>query len=280
MFTILEKEELAPIIKKMIISAPLIAKKAKAGQFVILRVYEKGERIPLTISDKDPEKGTITIIFQEAGKTTKLLGNLKKGEAILDVAGPLGKPTHIENFGNVVAVGGGVGTAVVYPIVKALKNAGNKITMILGARSADLLILEEELKKISDEFFLTTDDGTKGEKGFVSDVLKRLIEQGNKFDLAVAIGPLPMMKVVCGVTSPYNIKTIVSLNPIMVDGTGMCGACRVTIDGKTKFTCVDGPEFDGHKVDWDELRARQCIFIEEEKKCVDLYNKECSCSVL
>ncbi|MGB9857637.1 MAG: sulfide/dihydroorotate dehydrogenase-like FAD/NAD-binding protein [Dictyoglomaceae bacterium] len=265
MYKILKKIELAPAVKLINIYSPIIAQKAKAGQFVILRVNEKGERIPLTIADSNPSLGYITIVFQEVGKTTKLLGRLQEGDEVLDLVGPLGNPSEIENYGNIVGVGGGVGIAALYPILKALKEKGNYIISILGARSKNYLIFKEEIKKISDEIYLATDDGSLGHKGFVSDVLKSLLESGKKIDRIWAIGPTIMMKVISELTKPYKIPTIVSLNPIMVDGTGMCGGCRVTVGNKTMFTCVDGPEFDGHLVNFDELLLRLKTYKEEEQ---------------
>lgn len=247
------------------VRAPEIAKKYKAGQFVILRVHEKGERIPLTIAAADEREGTITIISQEVGQTTKMLGQLRKGDTIPDLVGPLGKPSEIEHFGTVVVIGGGVGTAVAYPEAKALKDVGNRLISIIGARTKDLLILEDEMRKISDELYITTDDGSKGHHGFVTDALAELIEKQVKIDRVVAIGPAIMMKAVANLTRPHRIKTMVSLNPIMVDGTGMCGACRVSVAGQTKFACVDGPSFDGHEVDYDLLMARLRSYIEQEK---------------
>lgn len=266
MFRIVSKEELAKgTIYRMRIEAPLIARKVKAGQFVIIRVDEKGERIPLTVAQSYPESGTIDIVFQVVGKTTKLLSMKVAGEEILDVVGPLGKPTHIEKFGNVICVGGGTGIAVLYPITKALKNAGNYVISIIGARTKDLLILEEEMKSISDEIYITTDDGSYGEKGFVTHILKRILDERKDISLVVGIGPVPMMKFLSNLTKEYGVKTIVSLNSIMVDGTGMCGACRVTVGGKMMFACVDGPEFDGHEVDFDELQKRLNAYCEEER---------------
>ena len=264
MVKIVKKEILAEGIKRIMLAAPEIAKKARPGQFVVLRVDEKGERIPLTIADKDLEKGTISLIFQEAGRTTKKLGLLEPGEEILDLVGPLGKATEIRYFGKVVAIGGGVGAAVVYPIACALKEAGNKIISILGAKSKDFLILRKETEGISDKFFVTTDDGSAGEKGFVSDILKKLIEQKEEINLVVTAGPLIMMKVICQITKPIGLKTRVSLNPIMVDGTGMCGSCRVKIGNESKFACVHGPEFDGEKIDFDILIARNQLFLKQE----------------
>lgn len=272
MFRIVSKQTLAEgTVIRMKVHAPLIAKKAKPGQFIILRVDERGERIPLTMAGTNSEEGTIDIIFQVVGKTTALLSTKKEGEYILDVVGPLGRPTHIEKVGNVICVGGGTGIAVLYPITKAYKEAGNYVISIIGARTKNLLILEEEMRMISDELYVTTDDGSYGEKGFVTDVLKRILEGGREIGLAIGIGPVPMMKHLCNLTKNYNLKTIVSLNSIMVDGTGMCGACRVTVGGKTKFTCVDGPEFDGHEVDFLELEKRLLAYVEEEKVAMERF---------
>ncbi|MBI5683016.1 MAG: sulfide/dihydroorotate dehydrogenase-like FAD/NAD-binding protein [Deltaproteobacteria bacterium] len=265
MFEIVEKKLLSHTVHQIKVLAPKIAKKRKAGQFVILRLNEHGERIPLTIVDSDNENGTITLIFQEVGKTTAMLGALGKGDAILDVVGPLGKPTHIENFGTAVCVGGGIGAAPVYPIAKALKIFGNKVVSIIGARTKELLILENEMKNTSDELYITTDDGSYAHHGFVTQILQKLIYDKVKIDIVIGIGPIPMMRAVANTTKPYNIPTVVSLNPIMVDGTGMCGACRVTIGGKTQFVCVDGPEFDGHKVDFEELIRRNRGYLKQEK---------------
>ena len=278
MHEIVAKKELASGIKSVEIFAPEIAEKSQAGQFVILRVDEKGERFPLTLVDWDRKKGTITLIFLEIGLSSKKLGALEEGDVVLDIAGPLGNPSEIENFGTVCVIGGGVGTASAYPIARALKEAGNKVISIVGAKTTGLLILEDEVEKISDELYISTDDGTKGQKGFVSDVLKILIQKGYNFDLVYAIGPAVMMRAVAEVTRPYNIKTIVSLNSIMVDGMGMCGACRVTVGGETKFACVDGPEFDAHKVNFGELMKRQMVFIAEEKMALEHWeNRRCSC---
>jgi len=266
---ILEKRKLAEGIKLYVIHSPLIAEAARAGQFVVVRPTEEGERIPLTISDSDPERGTITIIFQEVGRTTMELGALEAGDVIPDLAGPLGKPSEIESYGTVACVGGGVGIAFLRPIVKALKGAGNEIISILGARDASLLILEEEMDELSDELYVTTDNGTRGRKGLVSDVLKEILDSGRKVDIVFAIGPLPMMRVVSDLTKPYGVRTIVSLDPIMIDGTGMCGGCRVTVGGETRFTCVDGPDFDGHLVDWEELALRKMYYREEERKAME-----------
>jgi ferredoxin--NADP+ reductase len=262
--SIVSKENLSDSVVRMDILAPEIARKRKAGQFVILKVNEQGERIPLTIVDSDGENGTITIIFQIVGKTTALMAALNIGDDIQDVQGPLGNPTEIENFGHVVCIGGGVGVGVIYPITKALKEAGNRVTSIIGARTQSLIILEEEMKAASNELIVTTDDGSYGVHGFVSNVLQKIIDGGEKIDRVYAIGPVPMMKAIANLTRPYGIKTIVSLNAIMVDATGMCGACRVSVGGKTKFTCVDGPEFDGHQVDFDLLTNRLRMYCEQE----------------
>ena len=270
MYEILEKKVMSEAVKLMKIKAPLVAKKALAGQFVMLRIDEKGERIPLTIADYDRDKGTITIIFMEVGKTTKQLGKMKEGDKLLNFAGPLGMPSEIEKYGTAVMIGGGVGIAPLYPIVRELKKTGNYVISILGARNEKLLMLEKEIDAFSDELYLCTDDGSKGTKGFVSDVLQKLIDDGKKIDVVWAIGPVIMMKVVSDLTRKYNIRTVVSLNPIMVDGTGMCGGCRVSVGGETKFACVDGPEFDGHLVDFDNLMLRNRRFIEEEKHACKL----------
>lgn len=274
MYTILEKRALSQNVKLLKIKAPLVAKKAKPGQFIILRIDEKGERIPLTIADFDKKQGTITIIFMEVGKSTKKLGMMNKGEALLNFAGPLGVPSEIKTYGTVVCIGGGVGIAPLYPIVFALKKTGNNIISVLGAKNKGLLMLEKEIEKHSDQLFIATDDGSKGQKGFVSDVLQRLIDDNIKIDVVWAIGPVIMMKVVADLTRKYGIRTIVSLNPIMVDGTGMCGGCRVTVGGKTKFACVDGPEFDGHQVDFENLILRNKRFVDEEKHACRLLGVE------
>ena len=267
MFTIVKREEMAEgTVVLNEIEAPRIALKAKPGQFVILKANEEGERIPLTMAETNPEKGTITIIYMVVGKSTALFKTLQEGDAYQDVIGPLGKATEIEKVGNVVCVGGGTGIAVLHPITRALKEAGNRVTAILGARSKDLLILEEKMRDASHELLITTDDGSYGRKGFVTDALKDVLDKGDT-QVVVAIGPVPMMKFVSKLTNEYKVKTIVSLNPIMVDGTGMCGGCRVTIGGKTRFACVDGPEFDGHQVDYDELMLRLQAYCEEEKRC-------------
>jgi ferredoxin--NADP+ reductase len=269
MYPIIEKKVLSDTVKLMKIKAPLVAKKAQPGQFIILRIDEQGERIPLTIADFDRTKGTVTIIFLEVGKTTKQLGSLEVGDSLENFAGPLGMPSEVKKYGTVVCVGGGVGIAPLYPIVKALKEAGNHVISILGAKTQDLLLLEKEIHEYSDEFYIATDDGSKGHKGFVSDVLQQVIDK-HQVNMVMAIGPIIMMKVVSNLTRKYNIKTLVSLNPIMVDGTGMCGGCRVSVDGKTKFACVDGPEFDGHKVDYENLMLRNRRFLHAEGEACKL----------
>jgi len=265
MFRIVEKVILAPTISKYIIEAPFIARKRKAGNFVMIRIQEGGERIPLTIADSDATRGTITLIVQAIGKTTKELNTKQAGDSILDVVGPLGNPTPIENHGTVACVGGGVGTAELYPIAKALKGAGNTIHTIIGGRSKELVILEEEMKGCSDVVYATTDDGSYGRKGLVTDQLKDLLDGPAGIRAVYAIGPLPMMKAVSNLTRSYGVRTFVSLNTIMVDGTGMCGGCRVTVNGQMKFACVDGPEFDGHVVDFDELMMRNRTYLDLEK---------------
>ncbi len=267
MFKIVKREEMSSgtvILNE--IEAPLIAKKAKPGQFVILKANETGERIPLTMADADPEKGTITVIYMVVGKSTALFKTLKVGDGYQDVIGPLGKATHLEKVGTVVCVGGGTGIAVLYPITRGLKQIGNRIISIIGARSKDILILEDRMRAVSDELYPCTDDGSYGHHGFVTEVLKEVLKK-QKVNLVVAIGPVPMMKFVSKITKEFEVPTIVSLNPIMVDGTGMCGGCRVSIGGKNKFACVDGPEFDGHLVDYDELMLRLQAYCEEEKRC-------------
>lgn len=264
MSEIIKKTVLASEIKLLEIKAPLIAQKTKPGQFVIVRLHEKGERIPLTIADWNPTHGTITLVFDEIGLTTKLLGALNVGDKILDVSGPLGVPSVIKNYGTVAVVCGGVGVATAYNIVKGLKKAGNRIVSIIGAQTRDRLVFENKIKQHSDELYVSTDDGTKGHKGVVSDVLKNLIENDHNFDLVYAIGPPLMMKVVVDLTKNYGIKSVVSLNCIMVDGCGMCGACRITVGDKTKFACVDGPEFEGDIVDFDELTLRLNAYRQKE----------------
>ena len=277
MYLIREKRCLAPAVYQMNVEAPKIARKRKAGQFVILRVMETGERFPLTIVDSDPAAGTVTIIYQVVGKSTQELNKLKAGDGILDVVGPLGKPTHIEKFGHVVCIGGGVGIAPVYPIVCAMKAGGNRVTSVISARSENLLILQTEMAAHSDALKVATDDGTKGFHGFPTQILQEMIDAGDRIDLVMAVGPVPLMRAVCKVTRPVHIKTIVSLNPIMVDGTGMCGGCRVSVGGETKFCCVDGPEFDGHAVDFDELVKRQRTYHDMERVSIELAGKEEEC---
>jgi ferredoxin--NADP+ reductase len=271
MFKIVKREEMAKgtvILNE--IEAPLIAKKALPGQFVILKANETGERIPLTMAESDPEKGTITIIYMVVGKSTALFKDLKVGDGYQDVIGPLGKATHLEKVGRVICVGGGTGVAVLHPITRAIKEIGNHVICIIGARNKDLLIMEDQMKAASHDLRICTDDGSYGHHGFVTDVLKEVLEEGD-IQLCVAIGPVPMMKFVSKMTKEYNVKTIVSLNPIMVDGTGMCGGCRVSVGGKTKFACVDGPEFDGHEVDYDALALRLQAYAEDEKASHDAY---------
>ena len=273
MFKIVQRKEMAGgTIVLNEIEAPLIAKKAKPGQFVILKANEAGERIPLTMADSNPEKGTITIIYMVVGKSTAIFKALKVGEGYQDVIGPLGKPTHLEKLGTVVCVGGGTGIAVLNPITRGLKEIGHNVISIIGARSKDILILEDEMQAASHKLHVCTDDGSYGHHGFVTEVLKQVLEKED-VKLVVAIGPVPMMKFVSKITKDFNVPTMVSLNPIMVDGTGMCGGCRVSVGGETKFACVDGPEFDGHKVDFDELMRRLQAYSEDEKKC---YNDYCT----
>ncbi len=275
MHLIVGRRQLAPDVVLFEVEAPLIAKKRKAGQFIILRIHEEGERIPLTIADSNSEKGTITLIVQGVGKTTKLLNSLKVGDQLIDVVGPLGKPTHIDSNANVVCIGGGIGAAVVYPILKAFRDSSSHVTSIIGARTKDLLILEDEIRALSEQTIVTTDDGSYGMHGFVTDALKKLVSNGRMIDEVIAIGPVPMMRAVCRVTAEAKIKTIVSLNPIMVDGTGMCGGCRVMVSGRMQFVCVDGPEFDGHAVDFDELTARLKSYLDFEKESLARYENCC-----
>ena len=275
MFPIVESKEIAKNVFLQKIRAPRIARKRKAGQFLIFRYGESGERIPLTIVDSDPVEGTVTIIYQVVGKSTAELSMAKVGDSIMDVVGPLGLPTHVENFGTVVGIGGGIGAAPLLPIATAIKKAGNRLLSIVGARTKDLLILEDEMRKISDEIVVTTDDGSYAKKGFVTSALQEIIDSGTKIGLCIAIGPVPMMRAVAEVTRPHGIKTVVSLNPIMVDATGMCGACRVSVGGKTKFTCVDGPEFDGHQVDFELLANRLRMYQTQEKQSMEAYRCQC-----
>jgi len=277
MFTILKKNIFGDCVYRIVIEAPKIARVRRAGQFVVLRIDEKGERFPLTICDADPIKGTLTLVFQAVGKSTMQLSKMGPGDKIHDVVGPLGKATHIEKYGTVLCIGGGIGIAPVYPIAQAMKSAGNKVISIIGARSKNLLILESEMQKVSDELLISTDDGSYCRKGFTSDLLNEVIKRGEKIDLVVAIGPVPMMKVLCNITKSHNLKTFVSLNPIMLDATGMCGVCRVTVGGKTQFACVDGPEFDGHQVDFDELQKRLRTYTAQEKTAVEEFKHSPSC---
>jgi len=274
MFKIVAKRMLEPHVGWLEIEAPQIAKKRQAGQFVILRIDATGERIPLTIADSDPAQGTIVLICQSVGKTSTQLNHLQAGNVILDIAGPLGKPSHLENFGTAVCVGGGVGIAVAYPTAKALKEKGNTVISVLGARTRELLILEPEMRSISDEVRVTTDDGSYGAKGFVTDALKDIMD-ARPVHFVLAIGPTIMMKAVSNLTRLYNIKTMVSLNPIMIDGTGMCGGCRVEVGGKTQFVCVDGPEFDAHQVNFDLLMLRQRMYLDDEKQALKQFEEEC-----
>lgn len=266
MYRIISKRILntAGTTMEMVVEAPLVAKKCLAGQFIIFRLDEYGERVPLTIADYDREKGTVTIMFQPVGKSTMMLSELNEGDGILDFVGPLGKPTHMDGLKRVAVVGGGVGCAIAYPVAKGMHAKGIEVDMIAGFRNRDIVMLEDEMRSSSTNLYITTDDGSYGEKGFVTDKLKELIESGRNYDEIVAIGPGMMMKFVSLATKPYGIKTLVSLNPIMIDGTGMCGGCRVSVGGETKFACVDGPEFDGHLVDWDELLRRGAFYKDEE----------------
>jgi ferredoxin--NADP+ reductase len=262
---LLDKRKLADRVWMYVVDAPRVARKRKAGQFVILRLWEGGERIPLTIADADPVAGTVTLVVQEVGKSTAMMARMNPGDEIRDFVGPLGAPTHIEKVGTVVMVGGGIGIAPAHPIAQAMKQAGNHVISILGGRTRSLVIMEEEMRRASHEVVVVTDDGSYGEKGFVTTVLKRYVEEPGRVNLVVAIGPAVMMKAVSELTRPYGIHTVVSLNTIMVDGTGMCGGCRVSVGGENKFVCVDGPEFDGHLVDFDNMMARQRAYLEEEK---------------
>ena len=278
MYKIVKKQPLNPTVTRMEIEAPLIAKKAKPGQFIILRVDENGERIPLTVAGYDREKGTVTIIFQIVGATTEKLNHLNEGDCLHDFVGPLGVPTHVDGLKKVCVIGGGVGCAIALPIAEELHAIGAEVTSIIGFRNQDLVILEDEFKACSDHFTLMTDDGSYGEKGNVTAPLKTLLENGERFDEVIAIGPLIMMKFVCLTTKEYDQKTVVSMNPIMVDGTGMCGGCRLTVGGKTKFACVDGPDFDGHEVDFDEAMSRSRSYTPFERhayeEACNLFKKE------
>ena len=272
MFKILDKKRINPEITFMKLEAPHVVKNAKPGQFIVIKIDEKGERIPLTVMESNKEEGTVSIIFQEVGKTTKQLAALEAGGAVMDIIGPLGKPTHIEKIGKIICIGGGVGTAEIYPVAKAFKEAGNEIISIIGARNKELLFLIDEMKAISSLTFITTDDGTAGRKGLVTDVLEELLKK-DKYNLVYSVGPILMMRAVAAVTKKYNIKTIVSLNAIMVDATGMCGTCRVTVGGKTKFTCVDGPDFDAHEIDFTEFINRDRRFKDKEEESLRCYEK-------
>ena len=278
MYKIVRKQELNASVTLMEIEAPFVARKAKAGQFIIFRIDEMGERVPLTIAGYDREKGTVTIIFQKVGFSTNALGALKEGDYIHDFVGPLGKPTPVEGKKKVCVVGGGVGCAIALPSAKAFKEAGAEVTVIVGFRSKDIVILEDEFKATADRLILMTDDGTYGRHGLVTQPLQELLEAGETFDEVLAIGPVPMMKFVCKTTEPYGIPTTVSMSPIMVDGTGMCGGCRLTVGGETKFACVDGPDFDGHKVDWDESLKRGKMYFDWERhkyeETCNLFSKE------
>lgn len=277
LYPIVEKRQLSPDVNLFVVQAPAIAKKCQPGQFIILRIDENGERIPLTIADFNRQNGTITLIFQEVGCSTRHLGRLDAGDFILDVAGPLGQATHIEKLGTVVCIGGGIGVAPVYPIARAYHEAGNTVISIIGARNAELLVLENEMRQVSDSLHITTDDGSKGRKGLVIDPLKEMIAAEEAIRLVMAIGPVIMMKSVAEVTRPHSIKTLVSLNPIMVDGTGMCGGCRVSVANKNKFACVDGPEFDGHEVDFAGLMVRQRMYRQQYEHVERKAEGGCSC---
>jgi len=276
-YEIIHREDLAPVSKLLIARAPAVARKGRAGQFVIVRIDEAGERVPLTIADYDRDEGTITLVFQEVGKTTMQMGTLQPGDSFASVTGPLGLPSEIKNYGTVLCVGGGVGIAPIYPIARDLKAAGNTVISIIGARNKDLLFWEEKMRSVSDELVVCTDDGSYGRKALVTIPIKELLESGRRVDHIWAIGPAIMMKFCALTTRPFGVPTVVSLNSIMVDGTGMCGACRVEVGGQTRFVCVDGPEFDGHQVDWDQLLARQRIYPEQEKQAVERWKHKCEC---
>jgi len=277
-YRIVEKQVLTPVSKLYVVEAPDVARKAQPGQFIILRVDVQGERIPLTIADYDREAGTITIVVQEVGKTTKQLGTLEAGDSLASFTGPLGRPTEIEEYGTVVVVGGGLGIAPIYPICRALREGGNHVIGIIGARSGDLLFWEDEMRGVTDELIVVTDDGSYARKALVTAPLKELLDSDREVAAVWAIGPAIMMKFAALTTKPYGVKTIVSLNSIMVDGTGMCGACRVSVGGRTRFACVDGPEFDGHQVDWDLLLSRQRIYMDLEKVALEQFEQAVSAS--
>ncbi len=275
MFPIVKKRVLNPTVTLMEIEAPLVARKALPGQFIIFRIDEEGERIPLTIAGYDREKGTVTIIFQKVGYTTEKLDTLEEGDALLDFVGPLGEPSHTEGVKRAAVIGGGLGVAIAYPQAKALHEAGCEVDLIVGFRNEDLIILKDELTAACTELTVMTDDGSNGNKGFVTQALAAKLEAGKQYDEVIAIGPLPMMRAVCDLTKPYEVKTIVSMNPIMIDGTGMCGGCRVTVGGQTKFACVDGPDFDGHLIDWDEAIARSRMYRPEEAQAKEKLHHVC-----
>ena len=275
MYTILKKQALNPTVTKMVIHAPLIARKAEPGQFIILRVDENGERIPLTVADYDREAGTVTIIYQIVGATTMALNQLNEGDSLHDFVGPLGRASELEGLKKVAVVGGGVGCAIAYPVAKKLHELGAEVHSVVGFRNKDLVILEDDFRAVSDKMCMMTDDGSYGEKGLVTAALENLINEGNEYDMVIAIGPLVMMKFVCQVTKKYGVKPVVSMNPIMIDGTGMCGGCRLTVGGETKFACVDGPDFDGHLVDFDEAMSRGAMYREFEA-----HAREASCNLL
>ena len=275
MYTIVEKTRLNPTVSRMVIEAPLIARKAQPGQFIIFRAFADSERVPLTISDTNPEKGTVTIIYQIVGGATMELDTLEAGQSLHDFVGPLGLPTKTDGLKKVCVVGGGVGCAIAFPVAKKLHALGCEVHSVVGFRNRDLVILEEEFKAVSDRYVLMTDDGSAGEKGLVTAALEKLINEGNTYDEVIAIGPLIMMKFVCGVTKKYGVKTVVSMNPIMIDGTGMCGGCRLTVGGETKFACVDGPDFDGHLVDFDEAMKRGAMYRDAE-----MHAREAACELL
>lgn len=277
MYEILHRQDLAPVSKLLVVRAPVVARKARAGQFVIVRIDEGGERVPLTVADYDREQGTVTLVFQEVGKTTMQMGTLQPGNHFASLTGPLGLPSEIKAYGTVLCVGGGVGIAPIYPIARDLRAAGNTVISIIGARNKDLLFWEDKMRTVSDELIVCTDDGSYGRKALVTIPIKELLESGRHIDHIWAIGPAIMMKFCALTTQPFGVPTVVSLNSIMVDGTGMCGACRVEVGGQTRFVCVDGPEFDAHKVDWDQLLARQRIYPEQEKQAVERWMHKCAC---
>ncbi len=274
MFRILHTEKVAPEVDKIIVDAPFVSRHARAGNFVVLRIDEKGERIPLTIADSDTDNGTITLLFQKIGKTTWKLGTLRTGDSIRDIAGPLGHATPVKRYGHCVLVGGGIGAATLFPILKALREKRNRVTVILGARTEELIVWKDRFSEVANRVLLTTDDGSAGRKGLVTEALQDVIEN-DPVKIVLAVGPIRMMQAVAEVTRPYNLKTLVSLNPVMVEGTGMCGACRVNIAGKTKFACIEGPEFDAHEVDFDELALRLGFYREEEAESMKSFKKKC-----